>query len=160
MREEPKSESRYLVKYYIPTKRPVKRRKFHYTSIPVSEEIGKKVAMGLAEKLWADLGGKIKAVSAEYQTGVVTRTFQQHHPMPLPPEIQAAIHSHTNANVDGDHYNATIETLASLGYTKGERLSFKDPSIKGVSYHNETHRVDVSKADFLGVFTDIQFHTL
>jgi hypothetical protein len=79
---------------------------------------------------------------------------------PLHPEIQAAIDHRTSANVDGDHYNATLEALASLGYSKGERLAFKDPSIKGVSYHSKTHRVDVSKADFLGVFTDIQFHTL
>lgn len=79
---------------------------------------------------------------------------------PLHPEIQSAIDNRTNANVDGDHYNATLEALAFLGYTKGERLSFKDPSIKGVNYHNKTHRVDVSKADFLGVFTDIQFRNL
>jgi hypothetical protein len=78
--------------------------------------------------------------------------------MTLHPEIQAAINTRTSANVDGDHYNATIETLASLGYTKGERLSFKDPSIKGVAYHSKTHTAKVSKADFLGVFTDIQFH--
>ena len=77
--------------------------------------------------------------------------------MTLHPEIQAAIDNHTHANVDGDHYNATIEKLAALGYTKGERLSFKDPSIKGLFYHSKTHTAKVSKADFLGVFTDIQF---
>jgi hypothetical protein len=78
MKEEP--QSRYLVKYYMPTLRPVKRRKYRYTAVTVSEEIGTKAAMALAEKLWADLGGAtIKAVSAEYQTGVITRTFQQHH---------------------------------------------------------------------------------
>lgn len=77
--------------------------------------------------------------------------------MTLHPEIQEAIDTRTSANVDGDHYNAIIETLASLGYTKGERLSFQDPSIKGVAYHNRTHTAKVSKANFLGVFTDIQF---
>jgi hypothetical protein len=80
MKKDPQSEKRYLVKYHIPTKRPVKRRKFHYTTVPVTEEIGEKAAMALAEKLWAEIGGsEIKAVSAEYQTGVVTQTFQQHH---------------------------------------------------------------------------------
>lgn len=77
--------------------------------------------------------------------------------MTLHPEIQEAIDTRTKANVDGDHYNATIEALASLGYTKGERLSFKDPSIKGVEYHSETHTAKVAKANFLGVFTDILF---
>jgi hypothetical protein len=77
--------------------------------------------------------------------------------MNLHPEIQAAIDTRTHANVDGDHYNATIEKLAYLGFTKGERLSFKDPSIKGVAYHSKTHTAKVSKANFLGVFTDIQF---
>jgi len=76
---------------------------------------------------------------------------------PLHPEIQKALDTCTGANADGDHYNATIEALVSLGYTKGERLSFKDPSIKGVAYHNKTHTAKVSKADFLGVFTDIRF---
>ena len=77
--------------------------------------------------------------------------------MTLHPEIQEAIDTRTSANVDGDYYNRTIAALASLGYTKGERLSFKDPSIKGVAYHSKTHTAKVSKADFLGVFTDIQF---
>lgn len=77
--------------------------------------------------------------------------------MTLHPEIQAAIDTRTSANVDGDHYNATLEALASLGYTKGDRLSFKKSSIKGVFYHSKTHTAKVSKADFLGVFTDIQF---
>lgn len=77
--------------------------------------------------------------------------------MTLHPEIQTAIDKRAYANVDGDHYNATLETLASLGYSKGERLSFQDPSIKGVSYHNKTHTANVSKANFLGVFTDIRF---
>ena len=75
----------------------------------------------------------------------------------LHPAIQAAIDNRTSANVDGDHYNATIEALASLGFTKGRRLSFKDSSIKGVDYHDKTHTAEVSKANFLGVFTDIQF---
>jgi hypothetical protein len=50
--------------------------------------------MALAEKLWAEFGGaKIKAISAEYQTGLVVRTFQQYHrptkkkpSKPIPPK--------------------------------------------------------------------------
>ena len=49
------------------------------TAVYVDQEIGEKAAMELAEKLHAEYGRKIKAVSAEYQTGVVIRTFQQHH---------------------------------------------------------------------------------
>jgi hypothetical protein len=80
MREEPESESRYLVKYYRPSERPPKkRRKYRYTAVPVTEEIGEKAAMALAEKLWAEHGEEVKAVSAEYQTGIIIRTFQQHH---------------------------------------------------------------------------------
>jgi hypothetical protein len=77
--------------------------------------------------------------------------------MNLHPEIQEAIDKRTSANVDGDYYNATIETLASLGFTKGDRISYQSPSNKGVRYYNETHSVEVSKANFFGVFTDIQF---
>jgi len=80
MREEPESENRYLVKYYRPAERFNKRRNYRYTAFTVTEEIGEKAAMALAEKLWAEIGGaEIKAVSAEYQSGVIIRTFQQHH---------------------------------------------------------------------------------
>ena len=99
-------------------------------------------------------------MSPYIETYGITETEYDEIMNPLHPEIQAAIDNRTNANVDGDHYNATIETLASLGFTKGERLSFKDPSIKGVAYHNATQTAKVSKADFLGVFTDIQFTKL
>jgi hypothetical protein len=80
MRPEAESENRYLVKYYRPAERsPNKRRKYRYTAVPVTEEIGEKAAMALAEQLWAEHEIEIKAVSAEYQTGIVIRTFQQHH---------------------------------------------------------------------------------
>lgn len=77
--------------------------------------------------------------------------------MKMHPELQLAIDTRTNATVDGDHYNEALEALAFLGFTKGERLSFKDPSIKGVFYHDKTHTAKVSKANFIGVFTDIEF---
>jgi hypothetical protein len=77
----------------------------------------------------------------------------------LPPSIQSAIEQGSgDIMLNGDHYNATLEALSAAGWKKQERLSFKEPSIKGVRYKSADHRiVDVIKADFLGVFTSITF---
>lgn len=76
----------------------------------------------------------------------------------LHPEIQEALDNGTDAVVDGDHYNATLEALAYAGWKKRERLEFKDPAIKGVRYQNSDRElVDVVKADFLGLFTSVAF---
>ena len=53
--------------------------------------------------------------------------------MTLHPEIQEAIDTRTSANVDGDYYNRTLAALVSLGYTKGERLTFKKPASQPTS---------------------------
>jgi hypothetical protein len=90
----PKPRSRYLVKYHFDYGVPVKKPKTYFTSVTVKKEIGEKAAMALAENLWAEFGGaKIKAISAEYQTGLVVRTFQQYHrptkkkpSKPIPPK--------------------------------------------------------------------------
>ncbi len=77
MREEPRN--RYLVKYRFAKGAPVKSSGTFLTAVYVDEEIGEKAAMALAEKLHAEYGRKIKAISAEYQTDLVIRTFQKHH---------------------------------------------------------------------------------
>jgi acetylornithine deacetylase/succinyl-diaminopimelate desuccinylase-like protein len=77
MKEEPRN--RYLVKYRFAKGAPVKTSRTFLTAVYVDEEIGEEAAMELAEKLHAEYGRKIKAISAEYQTDLVIRTFQKHH---------------------------------------------------------------------------------
>ena len=77
---------------------------------------------------------------------------------PLHPSLQEAILNKRDTNVDGDHYQQAIAVLKKDGYEKPEPISYSEGTVgtrlfKGNSY------VEVSLADFCGVFTDIQFHS-
>jgi hypothetical protein len=75
----------------------------------------------------------------------------------LHPEIHEAIQHGSDAIVDGDFYEATAHALSNLGYRLTEAISFKDKGIKGTRYRKGAAVVEVSLADFLGVFTDVRF---
>jgi hypothetical protein len=75
---------------------------------------------------------------------------------PLHPSLQVAILNKQEENVDGDFYQQAIAALKKDGFGKPEPISYAEGTIgtrlfKGNSY------VEVSLADFCGVFTDIQF---
>ena len=76
----------------------------------------------------------------------------------LHPSLQEAILNKREENVDGDFYQQAIAALKEEGYGKTEPISYSEGTtgtrlFKGNSY------VEVSLADFCGVFTDIQFHS-
>ena len=74
----------------------------------------------------------------------------------LHPSLQEAILNKREETVDGDFYQQAIAALKEEGYGKTEPISYSEGTtgtrlFKGNSY------VEVSLADFCGVFTDIQF---
>ena len=74
----------------------------------------------------------------------------------LHPSLQEAILNKQGKNVDGNYYHQAIAALKKEGYEKPEPISYAEGTtgtrlFKGNSY------VEVSLADFCGVFTDIQF---
>jgi hypothetical protein len=74
----------------------------------------------------------------------------------LHPCLQVAILNKQADNVDGDYYQLAIDALKAEGYSKPEPMSFKRGS-KGTRLHKGTAIAEVALANFLGVFTDIQF---
>lgn len=77
---------------------------------------------------------------------------------PLHPRLQVAILNKQEDNVDGDYYQQAIAALKKDGYGKPEPISYKEGTI-GTRLFKGDSIAEVSLADFLGVFTDIQFHS-
>ena len=75
---------------------------------------------------------------------------------PLHPSLQVAILNKQEENVDGDFYQQAIAALKKDGYGKPEPISYAEGTI-GTRLFKGNYYVEVSLADFCGVFTDIQF---
>jgi len=75
---------------------------------------------------------------------------------PLHPSLQEAILNKREENVDGDFYEQAIAALKEEGYGKPEPISYSEGT-KGTRLFKGNSYVEVSLADFCGVFTDIQF---
>lgn len=74
----------------------------------------------------------------------------------LHPSLQEAILNKQACNVDGNYYEQTIAALKQDGYGKSEPISYKEGAT-GTRLFKGSSVAEVSKGDFLGVFTDIQF---
>ena len=76
--------------------------------------------------------------------------------VPLHPSLQEAIDTRTECNVDGDYYQQTIDAIIKAGYAEAQAMSYKKGTV-GTRLFNKESIAEVSLADFIGTFTDIQF---
>lgn len=60
---------------------------------------------------------------------------------------------------DGDFYNAVVQAMLDAGWDDAGQITFPKPSDHGCRFSkpNSPLRPTVCRADFMGVFTDLQF---
>ena len=78
----------------------------------------------------------------------------------LPDKFRQAILDRTDAIADGDHYDLVCAALVEHSFKfKADIEYHPDSGCRGKRFTHGKHKADVSHADFLGEFTDLQFGT-